>query len=59
MFCYEACDGGTGQHSIFLLMDVSGSMGYDKMQKAKEGAQEFVRLVGDNSASNTGFVSKI
>lgn len=36
VYCYEICDGGTGSHSIFLLMDVSGSMNANKrLQNAK------------------------
>ena len=60
VFCYETCDGGTGTHSIFLLIDISGSMNTNnRLANAKEGANYFVDLVASNSAANPNFTTKI
>lgn len=58
-WCFETCQWWTGNHSIFLLIDVSWSMEGNKMQKAKQWAQEFVQRVLSGALNNSGFVSKI
>jgi cysteine-rich repeat protein len=58
-WCFETCHWWTGNHSIFLLIDVSGSMEGNKMQKAKQWAQEFVQRVLSGSLTNSWFVTKI
>ncbi len=57
--CFETCQWGTGHHSIYLLIDVSGSMEGNKMQKAKQGAIEFVSNILSGASVNSGFVSKV
>lgn len=60
LYCYEVCDGWESDNTIFLLLDTSWSMGdNNKLQKAKEGAIEFIDLIEDRASSNTWFVSKI
>jgi len=35
-FCYDLCDGGTGNNTLYLLIDVSGSMeNGNRLQHAK------------------------
>jgi cysteine-rich repeat protein len=65
VFCYETCDGGTGYHSIFMVLDVSTSMneispnGQPRYVNAKSGAISFLQLLAQNSAENTGFTTKV
>jgi len=59
-FCYETCDGWDGNHSLFLLIDVSWSMWSDnKIEKAKTWAKEFITLVEQAKAWNSWFETKI
>ena len=60
MFCYETCDGGTGAHNIFMIIDVSGSMNSNnRLANAKSGAVNFINLIASGAAVNTGFTTKI
>ena len=60
VYCYEICDGGTGSHSMFLLMDISWSMNNNsRLQNAKLGASSFVNLVMSGATVNTWFETKI
>lgn len=60
VFCYETCDWWDGEHSLFLMIDVSWSMWSDnKLEKAKTWAIEFVNLVEDRATTNSDFSTKI
>lgn len=65
VFCYETCDGGTGYHSLFLVLDISTSMneisanGQARYVNAKSGAISFLNLLQQNATINTGFLTKV
>ncbi len=59
-FCYDLCDGGTGNNTLYLLIDVSGSMeNGNRLQHAKDGATAFLDLIIARQLVNTGFITKI
>jgi cysteine-rich repeat protein len=57
--CFETCQWGTGQHSIYLLIDVSWSMEGNKMEKAKQWAIDFIDNIVAGAAVNSWFVTKV
>lgn len=58
-WCWEYCDGGTGKHSVFLLIDVSGSMwDNNKLANAKQWAKTFIDLLPGVEYDQFGNIAK-
>lgn len=53
--CWEVCYGGTGAHSIYLLVDRSGSMnGFNRLGEWQDAAIEFIGLTPHREFDGSG-----